>query len=117
MSVKQFQSLSKLAHVRLNLKEMSSNINYIKQNVINRKAQAYADPNLVENLYQEYRTQRHDLDMAINKRNQHNQLIKSIVTMEDDIKREKKLAEHHKVAKCMKTDIQNREQKVNDIET
>jgi len=54
--------------------------------------------------------------MAINKRNEHNKLIKQVVTMEDDVKREKKLGEHHKVAKCMKKDIQEREKKLVAIE-
>jgi hypothetical protein len=39
--------------------------------------------------------------------------MKQVVTMEDDVKREKKMEEHHTVAKCMKQDIQNREIKIN----
>ena len=104
-TVKQFQSLSKLSHLRLNFKDINSNLQLIKQNVVNRKACSYANPDLVGLLYSEYRLKRHELDQAIHKRNQHNKLIKQVVTMEDDVKREKKLAEHHRVAKCMKTDI------------
>ena len=77
----------------------------IKQNVANRKAGRYANPDLVGHLYDTYRQQRHELDMAKAKRTQHNALVKQIVTLEDDVKREKKLKEHHTVAKCMKTDI------------
>jgi len=95
---------------------MNENIHLIRKNVINRKANRYANPDLVAHLYNEYRTQRYELDMAINKRNEHNKLIKQVVVMEDDFKREKKLEEHHKVAKCMKTDIQNREKKIGEIE-
>ena len=51
------------------------------------------------------------------KRNQHNTLIKQVVTIEDDVKRLKKLEEHNSVAKCMKNDIQEREKKLSSLET
>jgi len=73
--------------------------------VINRKAGGYSNPELVGSLYSQYREGRHDLDMARHKRTQHNELAAQIVTMEDDVKRERKLAEHRKVAKCMKRGI------------
>ena len=38
VNVKQLQALSKMHHVRLNFKEISENINMIKQNTINRNA-------------------------------------------------------------------------------
>lgn len=60
----------------------------IKQNSINRNAQKYANPDLVGSLYQEYRIQKHDLDFARQKRNEHNSIVKHIVTIEDDLKRE-----------------------------
>ena len=40
-----------------------------------------------------------------------------VVLIEDDVKREKKLTEHKRVAKCMKTEIQTRENKIGEIET
>jgi len=43
--------------------------------------------------------------------------MKYIVTMDDDLKREKKMEEHHRVGKCMKKDVQEREKKVDALES
>jgi hypothetical protein len=37
-NVKQFNTISKLQHIRLNFKEIDQNLHLIKQNVINRNA-------------------------------------------------------------------------------
>ena len=44
-------------------------------------------------------------------------MVKQIVTMEDDVKRESKLGQHHTVAKCMKKDVQQKEQNIDQLET
>lgn len=36
--------------------------------------------------------------------------------MEDDVKRERKMAEHNKVGKCMKKDVQSREKIMDELE-
>ena len=76
MSVKQFYNISKMSHVRLNFKEIHNNLPLIKQNIKNRKADSYANADLVGQLYQQYRIQRHELDGAKHKRKEHNTLIK-----------------------------------------
>lgn len=43
--------------------------------------------------------------MMRQKRNEHNALVKALLTMEDDVKREKKISQHHKVGKCVSRDI------------
>lgn len=55
-------SPTKLSHVRLNFKEFNHKLPLIKQNVINRKALSYANADLVNNLYEEYRTLKFDID-------------------------------------------------------
>jgi ribosomal protein L10 len=55
-------SPTKLSHVRLNFKEFNQKLPLIKQNVINRKALSYANADLVNHLYEEYRTLKFDID-------------------------------------------------------
>ena len=84
---------------------------------MNRKAHTYANPQLVEHLYQEFRTARHDLDEARQARNKHAALVKQVLTIEDDVKREEKMKDHQKIGKCMKKDIQAREKKLIELES
>lgn len=106
----------KLSHYRLSLSKMSGNIDLIKQNVFNRKAN-YSDPDLVQHLYEEYRAKRHDLDQARKARNDHSALMKQVITIEDDAQREKKMAEHNRVGKCMKKDVHSKEKHIELIES
>lgn len=106
-----------MQHVRLNFKDIYANINMIKQNTLNRKANSYANPSTVEHLYSDYRKLKHDLDEARKKRNEHNHTVKMIVMMEDDLKRESLMSDHHKVAKSMKKDVQRREKEIDELET
>jgi hypothetical protein len=53
---------TKLSHVRLNFKDFAQKLPLIKQNVLNRKATSYANADLVNHLYEEYRRMKFDLD-------------------------------------------------------
>ena len=88
----------------------------IKQNVKVRNAQSYADPHLVEKLCDQFLTQKEDIDEQRKKRNQHAGLTKQILTMEDDVKREKKMEEHVRVGKCIKKSIQAQEHRLDEVE-
>jgi hypothetical protein len=50
------------------------------------------------------------------KRNEHTALVKKILMMEDDVKRERKMSEHGKVGKCMKKDLHSREKLIDELE-
>ena len=80
-----------MQHYRLSLTDIHNNIELIKQNTINRKAQSYANPQLVELLYQEYRIKKKELDEVRKAKNNHNAVMKQVLTIEDDVKRQNKL--------------------------
>ncbi len=61
----------KLQHIRLNLKDFHQKLPLIKQNVLNRKAQSYSNPELVNNLYEQYKQAKYDIDQLRKKRNEH----------------------------------------------
>jgi seryl-tRNA synthetase len=107
---------TKLSHVRLNLKDFNQKLPLIKQNVLNRKAGSYANPELVNHLYEEYRKLKHDIDQLRKKRNEHAAAIKNVLHIEDDQHREKLLEAHHKVGKTFKTDLQQREKDFEELE-
>jgi seryl-tRNA synthetase len=78
-----------MSHVRLNFKDFNSKLPLIKQNVINRKAGAYANPDLVNHLYEDYKRMKFDIDQLRKKRNEHAAAIKNVLLIEDDAKRER----------------------------
>jgi seryl-tRNA synthetase len=102
--------------VRLNFKDFAQKLPLIKQNVINRKATGYANPDLVNHLYEEYRRMKFEIDQLRKKRNDHSQTLKNVLLIEEDDKREKLIEQHHKVGKSFKTDLQNREKEFEQIE-
>ena len=102
--------------MRLNFKDFNSKLPLIKQNVLNRKAGSYANPDLVSHLYEEYRRLKHDIDQLRKKRNEHAAAIKNVLHIEDEQHREKLLEAHHKVGKSFKTDLQQREKDFEDLE-
>ena len=63
----------------------------------------------MDKLSDSYFTQKEEIDEQRRKRNQHSSLTKQILTMEDDLKREKKMEEHVRVGKCLKKSIQSQE--------
>ena len=63
----------------------------------------------MDKLSDSYFTQKEEIDDQRRKRNQHSGLTKQILTMEDDLKREKKMEEHVRVGKCLKKSIQSQE--------
>ena len=77
-SVKTVNPITKLAHMRLDLGKVltENNIPLLRQNVKNRKAQSYADPDRVVSLYNEHKQTRFELDQLRKRRNEHSQLTK-----------------------------------------
>lgn len=73
--------------------------------MINRKAGSYANPDLVNHLYEDYRRLKFDIDQLRKKRNEHTASIKNVLLIEDDIKREKLMESHHKIGKSFKSDL------------
>lgn len=62
----------------------------LRQNILNRKA-SYADADLVLKYYEQHRATLHEIEQLRHKRNQHAQNAKSLVTIDDDEKREEAL--------------------------
>ena len=64
---------TRLSHVRLDLANVlsESNLPLVRQNVKNRKAQGYADPDRVAMLYNKFRSLRFEIDKIRKKRNEH----------------------------------------------
>ena len=62
--VQSVNPITKLQHCRLDLTYVLSenNLPLIRQNVINRKASTYADPDRVAQLHSQFRTLKHELD-------------------------------------------------------
>lgn len=56
------QQVAKLSHMRLNFRDFNQKLPLIKQNVINRKAGNYANPDLVSHLYEQFRLLKFDID-------------------------------------------------------
>eukprot|EP00347_Sterkiella_histriomuscorum_P002811 403366713 len=108
--------MTKLSHVRLNFKDFNQKLPLIKQNVINRNAQKYANADLVNHLYEEYRKKRYEIDMLRKRRNEHSSALKAILVMGDEEKKEKLMESHHKIGKSFKTDLQNYEKDLDNIE-
>lgn len=73
--------------------------------MINRKAEAYANPDLVNKLYEQYRVLKYDIDQLRKKRNEHAAALKNVLLLEDEGKKEKLMEQHHKVGKSFKTDL------------
>ena len=96
--------ITKLAHVRLDLGKVTSDniLPLVRQNVKNRKAEKYANPDLVATLHHQYRTLQFEVDQLRRRRNEHAALAKQIVTMDDDDKRESMMEQHTKVGKSYK---------------
>lgn len=84
--------------------------------MINRKAQGYANPDLVNHLYEDYRRVKYDVDQLRKKRNEHAAALKNVMLIEDDSKREKLIESHHKVGKSFKNDMLAREKEIEVIE-
>lgn len=105
---------TKMSHVRLNFKDFSEKLPMIRQNVINRKATNYANADLVNKLYEDYRKMKFEIDQLRKKRNEHAAALKNVLLIEEDAKREKLMEQHHKVGKSFKTDLHQREK---DFET
>jgi hypothetical protein len=65
--------ISKLSHVRLNLNKITAdNIQpLVRQNIKHRNASAYAKPDLVTNLYSQYKTLQFEIEQLRKKRNDH----------------------------------------------
>jgi seryl-tRNA synthetase len=73
--------------------------------VINRKAEAYANPDLVNKLYEQYRVLKYDIDQLRKKRNEHAAALKNVLLLEDEGKKEKLMEQHNKIGKSFKTDL------------
>ena len=84
--------------------------------MINRKAQGYANPDLVNHLYEDYRRVKYDVDQLRKKRNEHAAALKNVMLIEDDSKREKLIESHHKVGKSFKNDMLAREKEIEVID-
>ena len=52
---------------------------------------------------------KHELDQLRKKRNEHATLIKNVLLIEEDAKRERLMESHHKIGKSFKNDLQSRE--------
>jgi seryl-tRNA synthetase len=102
--------------VRLNLKDFKAKLPLIRQNILNRKAQGYANADLVNHLYEEYRRARFEIDGLRKKRNEHAAALKNVLLIEDEGKKEKLVEQHHKVGKSFKNDLQQREKDLEDLE-
>ena len=50
------------------------------------------------------------------KRNKHAGVMKQVLSIQEDLKRERKLEEHKRVGKCLKKDIQKQENKLDELE-
>lgn len=108
--------VTKMSHVRLNFKDFAQKLPLIKQNVLNRKAEGYANPDLVHNLYEQYRVLKYDIDQLRKKRNEHAASLKNVLLIEDEGKKEKLMEQHQKVGKSFKTDLQTREKEFEALE-
>ena len=77
-SVKTFNPITKLAHMRLDLGKLlvENNIPLLRQNVKNRKANSYSDPDRVVTLFNEHKRIRFELDQLRKRRNEHATLTK-----------------------------------------
>ena len=106
-SVKTVNPITKLAHMRLDLGKVltANNMPLIRQNVRNRKADSYADPDRVLALYTDFKHIRFELDQLRKKRNEHAALAKALVTIQDDYDREDKLKKHAEVGKSYKKQV------------
>ncbi len=92
-----------MSHVRLDLPKVTSNniLPLVRQNVKNRKAN-YANPDLVAQLHNQFKTLKHEIEQLRQRRNEHAAIAKQIVTMDDDEKREELMNQHAKVGKSYK---------------
>ncbi len=117
-SAKTVNPITKIAHARFDLAKMlqPNNLPLIRQNVKNRKADSYADPDRVLALHNEFKTIRFELDQLRKRRNDHAALTKQLVTIEDEALREGKLREHTKVGKTFKQQVQDREKTLEIVE-
>ena len=79
-----------------------NNMPLLRQNVKNRRADSYADPDRALVLFNEFRHVRFELDQLRKRRNEHAALAKQLVTIDDDNLREDKLKAHAKVGKTYK---------------
>ncbi len=72
-NVKAVNPITKLAHMRLDLGKTLTpeNMPLLRQNVKNRKAESYADPDRVLTLFNDFRQIRHELDQLRKRRNEH----------------------------------------------
>ena len=116
-SVKAFNPITKLQHVRLDLSHLCADnmLPVLRQNIKNRKA-IYADIDRVHTLYAQFRTLNTEMEQLRQKRNAHAQVVKQIVLMEDDHAREKKMGQHQKVGKDYKRQLQEREKLAIEVE-
>ena len=117
-NIKTVNPITKLAHVKLDLAKMlqAKNMPLIRQNTKNRKADVYANPDRVLQLYNDHKIIRHELDQLRKRRNDHAAITKQIVTMEDDNKREEMMKQHVKVGKTYKKQVQDREKTLDTVE-
>ena len=56
------------------------------------------------------------MDEARKAKNNHTSLIKQVITIEDDVKRNSKMEEHSRVGRCMKKDLAKREKEIDELE-
>jgi seryl-tRNA synthetase len=84
--------------------------------VLNRKADGYASPDLVNQLYERYRVLKYDIDQLRKKRNEHAAALKNVLLIEDEEKKETLMESHHKIGKSFKTDLQQREKDFEGVE-
>jgi seryl-tRNA synthetase len=105
-----------MSHVRLNFKDFATKLPLIRQNVINRKAQGYANADLVNHLYEEYRKAKFEIDGLRKKRNEHAAALKNVLLIEDEGKKEKLMEQHQKIGKSFKTDLNQREKEFEALE-
>lgn len=84
--------------------------------MFNRKADGYANPDLVNQLYERYRVLKFDIDQLRKKRNEHAADLKNVLLIEDEDKKDKLMESHHKIGKSFKTDLQQREKDFEGVE-
>jgi TolA-binding protein len=104
---KSITPISKLSHVRLNLQKMTADniLPLVRQNIKHRNAEHYAKPDLVSNLYSQFRTLQFEIEQLRKKRNDHSQIVKQLLTIENDVEREEKMRRHGKVGKTFRKQV------------
>ena len=93
-----------------------NNMPLLRQNVRNRRADSYADPDRALVIFNEFRHVRFELDQLRKRRNEHAALAKQLVTIDNDIEREDRLRAHAKVGKSYKKQVRDREQHLETLE-